>query len=163
MTADRQEPPLPSRARAAGLVADIMKQRGDELNARNAGAVRPGRRRSVTALLVLLPLALGLTAWNLLGDTGVPEVFSSRERAASIRFQIFLAQQAIEAFHDSASVFPRSLSVIGLDGEGVTYVPGETTYELVGRTDSLTVTFHRGDPIAPYSSAAATLQRLQAK
>jgi hypothetical protein len=95
--------------------------------------------------------------------SAAPEVFSPRERAASVRFQIFLVQQAIEAFRDSAKVFPRSLSQIGLDGEGVTYVPGETDYDLVGRADLLTVTYHRGDPIAPYASAAAVLQRLQAK
>jgi hypothetical protein len=160
---EKKEPPRPSRALAADLVADIMKQRVEEAKALKAVAVKPKRPRGVTVLFVLVPVALALTAWNVWGGNAAREVFSPRERAASIRFQIFLVQQAVEAFRDSAKLFPRSLSQIGMDGEGVTYVPGDTAYDLIGRADSLTVTYHRGDPIAPFSGAAALLQRLQSK
>ncbi len=163
MTPDKKEPPRASRALAAGLVADIMKQCVDAAKALKADAAKPRRKKGVTYVFALLPLVLGLTVWNVMRAGTAPEVFSPRERAASIRFQIFLVQQAIEAYRDSAKVFPRSLSQIGLDGEGVTYVPSDTAYDLIGRSDSLTVTYHRGDPIAPYAGAAAQLQRLQAR
>lgn len=163
MTAERIDPPRASRALAAGLVADIMKQKVEEAKARKADAVTPKRRKGVVYVLALLPLALGLTMWNVMRAGTAPEVFSPRERAASIRFQIYLVQQAIEKYRDSLRVLPRSLAEIGLDGEGVTYVLSDTAYDLIGRADSLIITYHRGDALAPYSGAVAELQRLQAR
>jgi hypothetical protein len=160
---DKKEPPRASRALAAGLVADIMKQRGDAAKALKAEAAKPKRKKSVVYVTALLPLVLGLTLWNIMRSGAVPEVFSPRERAASIRFQIYLVQQSIEKYRDSLRVLPRSLAEIGLDGEGVTYVLSDTSYDLIGRADSLTITYHHGDALAPYSGAVAVLQRLQAK
>lgn len=146
---------------AADLVKNIIKQKVDDAKQAKVDAERARQKTKsrVPLMLGLLPVLIGLTAWNVVHAGPPRTTISPAERLASLRFQIYIAAEAIEAYHSAHGAFPRNLTDVGADWQGLHYVPAETTWTIVGRVDSLAVTYQHGESLVPYSSAYQPLQR----
>lgn len=145
---------------AADLVKDIIKQKVEDVKQERVEAQRLKKRHNHLPLLLgLLPIAIGLTVWNVVHLSAKPTVFSPAERVASMRFRIYLTERAVEAYRETHKALPPNLHVLNMEAKGLTYVPGDTSWAIVGRVDSLTITYRHGDPLAPFASAYQTLQR----
>ena len=154
----RTEPPT-KRALAAQLVTDIVHGASEDAR-QTKQAARPPRRRSRLALwLALLGVLVAVTAWNSLRPREAPVVFTPTEEAASLRWKVFLAAQAIDGFHRATSTYPATLAAAGVDDSGWTYAPAGSTYVIVGRLGSLSVEYHQGDPLAPLAAGLNTLTK----
>jgi hypothetical protein len=145
---------------AADLVKDIIKQKVDDVKQERVEAQRlKTKKNHLPLLLALLPVAIGLTIWNVVHVGAKPAIFSPAERVASMKFRIYLTERAIEGYRDTHKALPPNLHILGMEAKGLTYVPGDTSWAIVGRVDSLTITYRHGDPLAPYAAAFQTLQR----
>jgi len=145
---------------AADLVKDIIKQKVDDVKqARAAAAAAKKRKTRLPLLLGLLPVLIGLTAWNVLRSERRPVVISPEDRVASLKFKIYLAAEAIEAYRANHGAIPANLKQVGADMPGLTFVPADTTWSIVGRVDSVSITYRHGQPLGPYSSAYQPMQR----
>jgi len=144
---------------AAEILLDLVKQRVEETRqARALALVRP-RRTPLPLSLGLVVLFLGLTGWNLVRATNPPAVYSPQEAEASARFRIYLAAQAVEAYRDSAGVFPTTLAAVGIDDESLSFVPADSTYMIVAESAPERLSYRRGDDLAPFASAYGALAR----
>ena len=166
-----QPPRKPARHRlsrpdmAAQLVSDIIHQkvaavqqdRADEQKA----VQRKKRRSKLWYFAVLLPTLLGLSVWNVVRSGAVPVVLTPEEIDASIRFRIFLAAQAVEAYRDSAGRWPRDLAAVGLEAEGLVYTLVERTYTVADTSHGVPLTYRGGESLAPFADAYAQLRRRQ--
>jgi len=145
---------------AADLVKDIIKQKVEDVKQARAAAVAAKKRRNRLPLLLgLLPLLIGLTLWNVLRAGHQPVVISPADRVASLKFKIYIAAEAIEAYRTTHGVIPANLKQVGADMQGLTYVPGDTTWSIVGRVDSTSITYRHGQPLGAFSSAYQPMQR----
>lgn len=146
---------------AADLVKDIIKQKVDDVKQAKADAEKARRkqRSRVPLMLGLLPVLLGLTAWNVFRAGHPPEILSHGERIASLKFKIYIAAEAIEAYRATHGAIPPNLTVVGAEWNGLRYVPGDTTWSIVGAVDSETLTYHHGEPLTSYAAAYRVLQR----
>jgi len=145
---------------AADLVKNIIKQKVDDAKQAKVEAQHARTRKSRTPLILsLLPVLVGLTAWNVVHAGPPRSTITATDRIASLKFQIYIAAEAIEAYHSAHGAFPRNLMEIGADWQGLHYVPAETTWSIVGRVDTLAVTYQRGQSLVPFSSAYQSLQR----
>ena len=145
---------------AADLVKDIIKQKVEDVKQAKAAAAAATKRKSrVPVLLALLPLLIGLTAWNVFRVGRRPMVIPPQDRVASLKFKIYIAAEAVEAYRANHGVIPADLKQVGADMQGLTYVPADTTWSIVGRVDSVSITYRHGEPLGPYSSAYQPMQR----
>ena len=131
-----------------------------DAEAKAAAGMAPARRRR-SQLLWLVPLFLVLAVMAVrqrMHPRPAPAVFTPVEEEASARFGIYLAVQAVKAYRDSAGVLPRSLSAVGLDGDGVEYVAGDSAFVLRTRLGARTISYRSGDDLAPYAGAYTTLR-----
>ena len=145
---------------AAQFVADIVKQRVEDARERKLEAVRERERHHRRPwLLVLIPLFLGLSTWNMLAAGSRPVVFSRAEREASLRFRIYLAAQGITAFRDSAGYLPPDLRTVGISADQISYAPSGTVYAIVGSEGDLQLTYRSGEDLQPYAAAYQRLAR----
>lgn len=148
---------------AADLVKSIVQQKVEDAKQARADALKARRPRKnrVPLLLGLLPVLLGLTAWNVM-NAGPPRSAMSRDdQLASLKFRIYLAAQAVEAYRGAHGGYPANLTQVGVDWNGLQYAPGDTTWTIVSRLDSETITCRHGDPLAPFAAAYHGLQRKQ--
>jgi hypothetical protein len=146
---------------AADLVKSIVQQKVDDVKQRKAEAERARKKaRSRWPLVLgLTPVLLGLTAWNVF-HTGPPQsALSVHDQAASTKFRIYIAAEAIEGYRASHGIYPANLTQVGADWQGLHYAVAETTWSIVARFDSGTVTYRHGDPLTPYATAYQELQR----
>ena len=146
---------------AADLVKNIIKQKVDDAKQAKIDAERARKHRKSRAplILALLPVLVGLTAWNVVHAGPPRSTISPGDRLASLKFQIYIAAEAIEAYHAAHGAFPRNLTEVGVDWQGLHYVPADTTWNIVGRVDSVAVTYQHGESLVPFSSAYQPLQR----
>jgi len=145
---------------AADLVKDIIKQKVEDVKQAKAAAAAARKPKSrLPVLFALLPLLAGLTAWNLVRAERPPTVIAPADRVASLKFKIYLAAEAIEAYRANHGVIPATLNQVGADMRGLTYAPADTTWTIVGREDSVSITYRHGEPLAPFSSAYQSMQR----
>jgi hypothetical protein len=149
---------------AAQLVADIIQQKVAEIKQDKAEVqriVRQKRRRSkLWYFLVLLPALIGLSIWNIVRSGRPPEVLSAEEIDASIRFRIFLAAQAVEAYQDSAGRWPRDLAAVGMGGDKLVYRLLDTSYTITDTSGTgVRLVYHGGESLAPFGDAYAQLGR----
>lgn len=141
---------------AAQIVADIVREKA-EAAAEQRRAAAPPRRRSRGLLLgVLAALFFGLSGWNLLRSE-TPEPFTPEQQEASLRVHVFLTTQALEAYRDSAGVYPPTLAAIDMDAPGLAYVPSESSYALVAAAGPVRLTYRRGDDLARFAAAVGVL------
>ena len=123
--------PRPSRSHrlsrpdlAAEIVADIIKQKVDDAKQQKEEARRPPPKRTrAVVLMVSVPVLFGLTAWNLVHAHDRPTVFTAEQLDAGVRFRIYLAAQAVEAYRDSRGRLPPTLGAVGMEGDGLDYSP----------------------------------------
>lgn len=145
---------------AADLVKNILHQKVEDAKQAKAEALKARKRKSrVPLLLGLLPVLVALTAWNVLHGGPTPSVLSPADQLASVKFRIYLAAQAIDGYQTVHGSFPPDLSVVGVDWQGLHYVPAETTWSIVARADSVSIMYRHGEPLGPYATAYQALQR----
>lgn len=146
---------------AAQMVADILKQKIADVRETKAAvrAALPRRRNWTRWLVGLIPAFCALSAWNVLTAGAEPQLFTPDELAASLRFKIYVAAQAIHAFRDSAGTLPQSLQQIRMADEGLAYVRSDTSYVIVGSAGPAHVTYRQGDDLKPYGGASRVLAR----
>ncbi|HEX4633979.1 MAG TPA: hypothetical protein VH163_09110 [Gemmatimonadales bacterium] len=146
---------------AADLVKSIVQQKVDDAKQLKADVEKARKKRKSTLplLLGLTPVLLGLTAWNVFTAGPPKSTLTAADEAASTRFRIYIAAQAIEAYRASHGAYPANLTQVGVDWQGLHYAVADTTWSIVVRLDSLTVTYRHGDPLAPFATAYQALQR----
>lgn len=148
---------------AAQLVADIIHHKVEAAKRKEAAAVSAATQRRRRArgwyFLVALPLLVGLTTWNLARIASPPAVFSADERESSVRFRMYLAAQAVEAYRDSLGRWPADLDAVGFGDAGFRYRVGSRTFEISDTSVSVPLTYHRGDVLAPFADAYQELKK----
>jgi len=146
---------------AADLVKSIVQQKVDDAKQLKAEVekARKQRKSRVPLLLGLTPVFLGLTAWNVFSAGPPHSALSAADQAASTRFRIYIAEEAIEAYRAAHGVYPANLTQVGVDWGGLHYAVSDTTWTIVARLDSSTITYRHGEPIAPFATAYQSLQR----
>ncbi|HEX4562094.1 MAG TPA: hypothetical protein VH113_09720 [Gemmatimonadales bacterium] len=146
---------------AADLVKSIVQQKVDDAKQLKADVekARQKRKSTLPLLLGLTPVLLGLTAWNVFTAGPPKSTLTAADQTASTRFRIYIAAQAIEAYRASHGTYPANLTQVGVDWQGLHYAVADTTWSIVARLDSLTVTYRHGDPLAPFATAYQSLQR----
>ncbi len=143
--------PPDDESAAKDYVADILKQDAAQ---RASAPVRPVPRTQLGRwLVVLAPVFVALTAWNVIRLTRSPEVVTQAEEAAATRFSIYLVAQEIEAYRREHGVLPPSLEEINADIEGVTFAPVDTGYVLSGTVAGETITYRSGADLTPFWTA----------
>jgi hypothetical protein len=145
--------PPDDESAAKDYVADILKQDAAAAAERASVRVRPPRKQFGRWLIVLAPVFVALTAWNVIRLTRSPELVTPTEEAAAIRFSIYLVAQEIEGYRREHGVLPPSLEEINADIEGVTYSPADTGYVLSGTAAGETITYRSGADLTPFWSA----------
>lgn len=154
----------PQRETAAQLIADIIHHKVETVKQEKAAVVaavtRRRRRGKLWYFLFALPLLVGLTLWNIVRTANPPEVFTADERESGLRFRMYLAAQAVEAYRDSVGRWPPDLKTVGFGEAGFSYRTGERGFE-IGDTasSSMPLTYQRGDPLSPFAGAYYELQR----
>lgn len=152
---------------AAQLIADIIHRKVEAVQEQQAAVVAAAtqRRRRGRAwyFLVALPLLIGLSAWNLVRATSTPEVFSVEERESAVRFRMYLAAQAVEAYRDSLRRWPADLGAVGFADAGFVYQAGERDFEISDTSASVPLTYRRGDPLRPFAGAYHELKHHELK
>lgn len=145
---------------AADLVKSIVQQKVDDAKQLKADVEKARKKKKTLPLLLgLTPVFLGLTAWNVLSAGPPKSTLTAADQAASTRFRIYLAAEAIEAYRASHGIYPANLTQVGVDWEGLHYAVADTTWSVVARLDTGTVTYRHGDPLTPFSTAYQSLQR----
>lgn len=148
---------------AAQLVADIIHHRVEVAKQQQqeaAAAVQHRRRRGrLWYFLVALPLLIGLTAWNVARGARRPAAFSAAERESGVRFRMYLAVQAVEAYRDSLGRWPADLAAVGFGDAGLVYEARDRDYEINDTSGSVPLSYRRGDPLQPFAGAYRELQR----
>lgn len=148
---------------AAQLVADIIKQKVEEVKQdkvqRQRAVLLKKRRSKLWYFLGLLPVFLGLTIWNLTRAGEPPVVFTPEEIEASVRFKIYLAAQTVQAFRDSAGLWPRSLAAVGMADEGLVYRLVDTSFTIADTSGGVPLVYHGGENLALFADAYAMLAR----
>jgi hypothetical protein len=147
---------------AAQLVSDILHHRVEEVKrtqrAAREAVTRRGRRRRLW-WLGTVPLLLGLTSWNFARAARAPEVFTADERESSLRFQIYLASQGVEAYRQYTGRWPADLRAVGMGDEGFVYEIRDSIYSISDTSAAVPLTYRRGDGLAPFAAAFTELQR----
>ena len=153
----QQRPSLSPNDMAAQLVADIIHQkveaqeRADE--AVRMAVVRKRRRGRGWYFLVALPMFVGLTAWNFARAAHPPAVYTASERESGVRFRMFLAAQAVEAYRDSLGRWPATLAAVGFGDAGFTYSASARSYEITDTSSAVPLEYRRGDMLEPFADA----------
>lgn len=111
------------------------------------------KKTRLPIVLFLLPVAIGLTTWNVLQSLEETEVFSEEQEIASAQVTIYLTVSSIETYRDSIGSLPKGLYIIDADDEGLTYLPGATTYALSANVAEQQIRFEAGDDLTEYERA----------
>jgi hypothetical protein len=147
-------------AAASAYVADILKKDAAEAAERASQRRQPPRRRQPRRwLVVLVPVFVALTAWNVIRLTRSPEVATPGEEAASARFSVYLVAQEVEAYRRANGALPSSLEDINADIEGITFQPADTGYTLSASVDGETITYRSGADLTPFWAAYDALSQ----
>lgn len=146
---------------ASELVHDILK---DKREAREQSVAKDDdravrQRRIRLMVLVLLPLFVAALGWNLAVGRKTPVVFTPAEIDASTRFRIFLAVQAVRAYHDSAGRWPQTLAAAGFAGDGLTYQVVDAEYVINATSGGVLFTYRPGADLGYFRDAALELVR----
>ncbi|MGH7569866.1 MAG: hypothetical protein ACREL9_13025, partial [Gemmatimonadales bacterium] len=150
---------------AAAIVADIIKQKVEEVKHAKQEARRPRERSRAWVIVLGLPLVLGLTGWNLLRVRERPVVFTATQVDAGVRFKIYLAVQAVETYRQSLGRLPPDLGAVGMDGDGLTYRRTDSTYTIAaeagagsdGAAGTPLYEYRSGDDLTPFADGYAEL------
>ena len=110
---------------AAGYVDETL-EKDAQAAAEPPKPFRPKRSR-LPILLTLLPILIGLTAFNINHALDDSDPFTPAEKERFGYFVMMLAHEEIEAYRDSIGEYPPNLEMIGAEDDVL-------TYELVGNS-----------------------------
>ena len=145
-----------SEAERAGFVEEIMQRDSEEANRKPPE--RP-RRSWGPLLVVLIPVLVGLTAWNSFSMTRTTVAFSPPIETDAARFTIYLIAQAVEEYRDSAGALPPSLEYLDLDEEGIEYARLDDSYTLTASVGDNRIVYRAGEDLQEFWVAYETFSR----
>ena len=143
----------------AGVVDQVVKDRA-ELK-KIAAQTKPSRAPIVLAVLLILTF-VGTLGWVLFRPPPPPP-FTAKDDERAMRFELFLAERAVEAFRAVHDRYPTDLVEAHAAGGHVTYQQQGTGYVLTARVASQQVTWHSGDDVAPLRAVADSILGQRAK
>jgi hypothetical protein len=147
---ENDTPDQETRRSAAEYVEAIMRS---EHARRTATAPPPQRRRSSRGpLLPLLPILIGLTAWNVSTFARPQAAFSPEEERSAARFQVYLTAVALDEHREETGALPASLNEIGLGDDGVQYRLAGPGYVLTAATQAGAVSYRAGEDLQPFAN-----------
>ncbi len=147
---------------ASELVHDILKNKLEERRQGSSGGGKNAsarQRRFRLAFAILLPIFLGLAAWNVTVGSKPPTVFTQEEIDAGVRFKIFLAVQALKAYRDSTGQWPASLAYVGFAEEGLNYQQQDTSYVITAMSGDVPYTYRSGDDLTFFRDAPQVMMQ----
>jgi hypothetical protein len=114
----------------------------------------PKKKRSwVPVLVVLLPVFVALTVWNVVRLSREPAAFPPALEEASARFTIYLIAQAVEDYRDSTAALPPDLATIDMDEEEIDYAVLDSTYTLTTTVGRTVIVYEQGEDLTSYGDA----------
>lgn len=125
---------------APNIVAAIMEEAAEKAVAR-AEAQKATHKRRGRALIVLVPVFLLLTGWNLIRGTRPPDPIDDAAAVESTQMAVYLAAGAALAFRDSTGTPPQSLRELGLGDVRVRYVREGREFSITGTSRSQTIRY----------------------
>ena len=143
------------------VLEEIIRQ-GQERDAQRVEADRlrdeareRRRRRPLHALVLLGPLLLGLTGWNVYEMTREqPVPFSPSEEDLAARFEVFVTASEIESYRREFGQLPASLNDLEIDPDAeVAYERRGNDFELRVSHRGGVITYRSGEPLDPYGTA----------
>ncbi len=108
------------------------------------------------SLLLVVLVVLNVLEWRR--PRVAPQAFTSAEEEASARFGIYLAQQAVIHYRDSAGRLPPSLAAAGLEGGDIAYHAADSIFTLEARVGPNVYAYRFGQDLTPFSGAYTTLR-----
>jgi len=147
------------------ILADFKKQKdirtefGKKIEAKSIKKPRSGKK----LLLVLLPLLLGLTAWNFVRFSGETIIVTQEEEVQSAEFSIYMIIDGIDSYREANGRLPWNLEMLALDEEMITYEVSGSSYSLTAKVGTQLVTYNDGDDITPFAEAFDRLIAGEAK
>lgn len=146
-----------SADRAQAYVEEILE--ADAADRARQPVPRKRRVRGRIALLVTLPILVGLTAFNVAMSRPTPTVPRPAHVAEQeARTAVYLAMQQVEAYRLAHGLqAPPSLAEVGADQPGLTYVAEGRSYSLTAHVDGAEAVFRSGDDPTPFEAAAVDL------
>lgn len=145
-----------SETERASFVEEIMQREFEEANRKPPE--RPRRSRG-PLLVVLIPVLVGLTAWNIFSMARTTRAFSPPIETEAARFTIYLIAQAVEEYRDSAGTLPPSLGYLDLDEEGIEYARLDDSYTLTATIGDDRIVYRAGEDLQQFWVAYETFSR----
>lgn len=145
-----------SEAERSGFVEEIMQRDFEE--ATRKPPERP-RRSWGPLLVVMIPVLVGLTAWNVFSMTRTTGAFSPPIETEAARFTIYLIAQAVEEYRDAAGALPPSLEYLDLDEEDIEYARLDDSYTLTASVGDNRIVYRAGEDLQQFWIAYETFSR----
>ena len=142
-------------AEAADLVSDVLEDAARRAEARTRSPEPVGRNRQRVAA-VSLPLAATFSFYLWFGNPAwitptLPDPITAETAEAGLRVAMFFEAQKIEDFRRESGRLPDSMEEMGSAPEEMTYsVVDARTYQLVGQSRGVTLTFNSDQAIAQF-------------
>lgn len=118
-------------------------------------AVPPRRSLSPVLALILIPLSLGLTAWNVRGASQTGPAFTAAQSEDATRFAMYVVIRQVEHFRRVNGRLPASLEMIDPGEDQVRYQSNFHGFVVTAETASGVLVYRDGDDISPFAAAAA--------
>jgi hypothetical protein len=131
---------------AGNIVAAIMEEAAEKAAAQAKGRHVAHRRRG-RALIVLVPVFLVLTGWNLLRTTQPPPPVPDDLVVEGAHMAVYVAAEALFQHQDSTGTLPRSLRAIGLEDVPVRYEPDGREFLLTARARGRSISYDSRDDL----------------
>ncbi len=132
---------------AAGYVDSILEKDAEAA----AEPPKPYRRKRsrLPILLTLLPVLIGLTAFNVNRALDDSALFTPAENERFGYFVLILAHEEVEAYRDSVGAYPPTLETVGVEDGVLSYELVGVSYVLQARVGEMDVTYRGGESFDP--------------
>jgi len=150
-------PPSSDDTRSADdYIAEIVRRDTEQAARPPPEAQR--RPRGKRMLLILGPLFVVLSAWNVVRALDEPVVFTVQQEEADARFTIYLVAQELAAYRDTAGTLPANLEALGLEDDYLQYARADDGYRLTFELDEIYLTYRSGEDLAPFADGYVSLE-----
>jgi len=160
---DPVEPPRyvsEAQVRARAL-ADVLRDQAERAEAANAAEEVRSRRMHARRKVLVGTWAAAALVWLTAPfwlEVPVPEPPTVADEAQSLRLNVFLQSQAIEAYRLRSGRLPFVLQEAGPPFRGMDYRRFDSrSYELQGRSDRVILRYHSDQPAFDFVGPAAVL------
>ncbi len=133
---------MQSEVESRQTIAQLDKDRHNKL-----------QRSLVPILVVLTPVAIAMTVWNLVGTSAPERIFSVEREVAGAEFTIYVTATELELFRDSMGFYPPDLEQISMDDDGVSYQENSGSYTISVALETETVTYESGEDLTPFEES----------